>query len=248
MQSSYVEDVLMKTWQEAANIHITVADQIIQAFKDSGRQVHVTRDYLLTDQDFEDKDLIVSLGGDGTFLKTASMVKLRTMPILGVNTDPSRSVGHLTSIKIPYDDRNKEIPVLMDYIQKEHFNFIYKDRILLDKQDADTGKSIKKSYALNEIFIAERNVGTSSIYRLNADDKFVGKFKSSGFLMCTGTGSTGWLQSAKRTTDGDVIAGLNRLGFSKECQDVVHGIALDLSLKTAFPLDRNELYYYVREP
>lgn len=66
--------------------------------------------------------------------------------------------------------------------------------------------------------------------------------------MCTGTGSTGWLQSAKRTTDGDVIAGLNRLGFSKECQDVVHGIALDLSLKTAFPLDRNELYYYVREP
>ena len=29
---------------------------------------------------------------------------------------------------------------------------------------------------------------------------------------------------------------------------MVHGIALDLSLKTAFALDRPELFYYVREP
>ena len=110
MQSSYVENVLMKTWQEAANIHITVADQIIQSFRDSGRQVQVTRDYQLTDKDLENKDLIVSLGGDGTFLKTASMVKMNTLPIVGINTDPARSVGHLTSIKIPYEYRNKEIP------------------------------------------------------------------------------------------------------------------------------------------
>lgn len=52
MQSSYVEDVLMKTWQEAANIHITVADQVIQGIKDTGREVQVTRDYLITEKDF----------------------------------------------------------------------------------------------------------------------------------------------------------------------------------------------------
>jgi len=141
MQSSYVENVLIKTWQEAANIHITVSDQIIQSFKDSGRQVQVTRDYQLTDKDFENKDLIVSLGGDGTFLKTASMVKMNTLPIVGINTDPARSVGHLTSIKIPFEYRNKEIPQLMDYINTENFRYIYKQRILLNKQDADTGKS-----------------------------------------------------------------------------------------------------------
>jgi len=44
----------------------------------------------LTTEDLEDPDieLILSLGGDGTFLKTASMIKNRQMPILGVNTDP----------------------------------------------------------------------------------------------------------------------------------------------------------------
>jgi NAD kinase len=44
----------------------------------------------------------MSLGGDGTFLKTASMIKSNALPIFGVNTDPSRSVGHLTSIPIPF--------------------------------------------------------------------------------------------------------------------------------------------------
>jgi len=190
----------------------------------------------------------VSLGGDGTFLKTASMVKTRTLPIFGINTDPSRSVGHLTSHKIPYEYRNKEIPQLMDYIQRENFKYIYKQRIMLEKKDSETNKSIKKTYALNEVFVSERNVGASSIYRLKADGQYIGKFKSSGLLMCTGTGSTGWLQSAKRTTDGDVLAGLDHLGFSREGEAVVHGIALDLSKRTAFDLSRPELFYYVREP
>ena len=101
-QSSYVEDKLMSTWEEAANVHITVADQVIQAFKDSGRQVEVKRDYLVEKSDFEDEniELILSLGGDGTFLKTASMINNRLIPILGVNTDPQRSVGHLCNRKV----------------------------------------------------------------------------------------------------------------------------------------------------
>jgi len=44
-QSSYVENKLMKTWAEAANVHITVADKVIQAFKESGRQIKVKQCY-----------------------------------------------------------------------------------------------------------------------------------------------------------------------------------------------------------
>ncbi len=98
----------------------------------------MTRDYLITEKDLEDKDLIVSLGGDGTFLKTASMVKDNKLPIFGVNTDPSRSVGHLTSIKIPFESRHKEIPQLIDYVEKENFKYIYKQRIKLEKKDSVT--------------------------------------------------------------------------------------------------------------
>jgi NAD+ kinase len=67
--------------------------------------VEVVRDYQLVDEDFHNKNLIMSLGGDGTFLKTASMVLTSRVPILGVNTDPTRSVGHLCSKKIPFETR-----------------------------------------------------------------------------------------------------------------------------------------------
>ena len=75
---------------EAADVHLSVADKVIEAFEGSGSDIKVKQCYLLEQEDFEDPeiDLILSLGGDGTFLKTASFIKNRHIPILGVNTDP----------------------------------------------------------------------------------------------------------------------------------------------------------------
>jgi hypothetical protein len=52
----------------------------------------------------------------------------------------------------------------------------------------------------------------------------MGKFKSSGVLISTGTGSTGWLRSAKRTTFGDVEACLRNLGY-QETEETIDKIA-----------------------
>jgi len=73
----------------------------------------------------------MSLGGDGTFLKTASMVNSNRLPIFGVNTDPSRSVGNLTSIQIPFENRRRDIPRMVDFLDNENFRFLYKSRIKL---------------------------------------------------------------------------------------------------------------------
>jgi NAD kinase len=62
-----------------------------------------------------------------------------------------------------------------------------------------TGERTSK-LALNEIFIAEQDVGKTSTYKLIADGVDLGKFKSSGVILSTGTGSTGWLFSARRIT------------------------------------------------
>jgi NAD+ kinase len=112
--------------EEAANIHITVADAIIEKVKSSGRDVRVKRDYQLIPEDFEDRDVIFSLGGDGTFLKTASMISDNTLPVLGVNTDPTRSVGHLCSRKVSFHDRNSDIDNLFKYVDRENFEFMYR--------------------------------------------------------------------------------------------------------------------------
>jgi len=48
----------------------------------------------------------------------------------------------------------------------------------------------------------------------------IGKFKSSGLIIATGTGSTGWLYSAKRFTELDVMRALGNLGAHGEPEEV----------------------------
>jgi NAD+ kinase len=91
--------------KEAANIHIYVADSIIDYVKQSGRKCSVVPDYLLKPEHLEDVDLVCSLGGDGTFLKTSSVIKNPNLPIIGINTDPARSVGHLCNRRVYHDHK-----------------------------------------------------------------------------------------------------------------------------------------------
>jgi NAD kinase len=42
------------------------------------------------------------------------------------------------------------------------------------------------------------------MYRMLVDDKDMGKFKSSGVIISTGTGSSGWLYSARQITPQEV--------------------------------------------
>lgn len=101
---------------------------------------------------------------------------------------------------------------------------------------------------LNEVFVAEKNVGASSHFRISVDGEYIGKFKSSGLIISSGTGSTGWLHSAKRFTEHDVMHALERMGCAGEPAEVIKKTADELSLGTCFDPDRNELYYLVREP
>lgn len=48
-----------------------------------------------TDANVEWADVIFTTGGDGTFLMAASKVLSRDKPVIGINSDPSRSVGYL---------------------------------------------------------------------------------------------------------------------------------------------------------
>jgi NAD+ kinase len=57
---------------------------------------------------------------------------------------------------------------------------------------------------LNEVFAAEKDVSCTSMYRVQVDGKDMGKFKSSGVIISTGTGSSGWLYSARQITSYDI--------------------------------------------
>lgn len=65
---------------------------------------------------------------------------------------------------------------------------------LADCWDEDSPENF---LVLNEVMASEKDASQVSMYRLNVDDRDLGKFKSSGIIIATGTGSTGWLYSAK---------------------------------------------------
>jgi NAD kinase len=96
---------------------------------DSGREVKVVSDYKLTDDDFKDVDLVISMGGDGTFLKTASYIRTHKLPILGINTDPSRSVGHLTNKAVNFERKDRDIQKIFTHLDRENFEFFNRTRL-----------------------------------------------------------------------------------------------------------------------
>jgi NAD+ kinase len=109
-----------------------------------------------------------------------------------------------------------------------------------------TGEKINK-LVLNEIFVAEQDTGKTSIYRLIVDNIYLGKFKSSGMIISTGTGSSGWLFSARRITQSDVRTILNQLGNSDNQELVEEHFAKTVSMQTLFPPEDERFYYFVRE-
>lgn len=59
--------------------------------------------------------------------------------------------------------------------------------------------------SLNEIFVAEKDVSSASRYCVMKDGHDLGVFKSSGLIVSTGTGSTGWLYSARQCTVDQLV-------------------------------------------
>jgi len=75
--------------------------------KKMGKNVTVKYEEDLTKEDVKNKDIIVSLGGDHTYLVASALIWDRRIPILGINSNSKVYTGALTSCSINYHDRFK---------------------------------------------------------------------------------------------------------------------------------------------
>ena len=115
---------MLDLWKEASDIHEECAGRVVEELEGSGREVRVVADYLVGGEDTVGVDLVCSLGGDGTFLRTASVIKSPSLPILGINTDPARSVGHLCSSKVAWKQKQEDVSGLMKHLDRENFEYV----------------------------------------------------------------------------------------------------------------------------
>ena len=98
------------------------------------------------------------------------------------------------------DDKAAQI---LDDLVEGQFEYFNRTRALFEIDCPQTSSRINK-LCLNEVFSAEKDVSCTSLYKLVVDGKDMGKFKSSGIMISTGTGSSGWLFSARQITPYDV--------------------------------------------
>lgn len=123
-------------------------------------------------------DISLSLGGDGTFLKTAERIGDKCIPILGINLG---RMGFLADVQ------SSETEQAIDEIMAGRYHI--EERSLLHITD---GSRATWPYALNEVAVLK--LDTSSMITIHAylDNTFLNTYQADGLLVATPTGSTGY--------------------------------------------------------
>lgn len=134
---------------------------------------------LIIDNNFN-ADMVISIGGDGTFLKAASSVGSKNIPILGINTG---RLGFLADISP--DEMNDTI----DEIHNGLYNI--EERSILGVKN-----SLKEisgyPYALNEIAILKRDSSSMISIHTSINGSHLATYQADGLVIATPTGSTAY--------------------------------------------------------
>lgn len=137
---------------------------------------------LLTDDHF-DLDVALSVGGDGTFLRTAARVNRQNIPILGINTG---RLGFLADVG------NNEIEDTLEEIFKNYYKI--EERTLLRLHTAERAFR-GYNYALNEIAILKRDTSSMITIHTTLNGEYLTSYQADGLLIATPTGSTAYSMS-----------------------------------------------------
>lgn len=129
--------------------------------------------------DFE-ADMVLSMGGDGTFLKAASHVGNKNIPILGINTG---RLGFLADVS------PEEIEETFEDIYKR--NYKLEDRSVL--QAISGGQDLKGyPFGLNEIAVLKRDSSSMITIHTSINGAYLTTYQADGLVIATPTGSTAY--------------------------------------------------------
>ena len=125
-------------------------------------------------------DFALSVGGDGTFLTTASLIGHLDIPILGINC------GHLGYLAEVQTDN---IDVVLDQLISNKYTI--EQRRMLEVTCQQDGK-IASPYALNEVGILKSGLSSMITVEVSLNGEFLHNYKADGLLIATPTGSTAY--------------------------------------------------------
>jgi hypothetical protein len=162
---------------ERQRVHDEAVHAVVAAVPTQWRRARVTR----ADLDrflFEAEDVVVAVGPDGLVANVAKYV--RGQPVIGVN--PSKQLYDGVLVRHPV----AKVASLLDAAAK---GCPCEERTMVEAVTTDGQRLL----ALNEIYVGQRT-HQSSRYRLRFGEREE-RHSSSGLIVCTGTGASGWARS-----------------------------------------------------
>lgn len=125
-------------------------------------------------------DVAISLGGDGTFLKTARWVGESLIPIVGVNTG---HLGYLAAFS--FDDVSEMIHMILNN------EYVIERRSLLEIESPNLPDG-SYPYALNEIALMKSQDASMITSSISINGGRPAEYQADGVIISTPTGSTGY--------------------------------------------------------
>lgn len=127
-----------------------------------------------------DVDYVISMGGDGTFLKAATRVGPKQTPIIGIN------MGRLGFLA---DVMPSEVIEALDAVYKGHYVIDNHAAIMVQTE----GELIVGCpYALNDIAVLKRDNASMISIRTSVDGEYLITYQADGLIVATPTGSTAY--------------------------------------------------------
>jgi NAD+ kinase len=127
-------------------------------------------------------DMLISIGGDGTILRAATLVRDSGVPILGINAG---RLGFLATVQ------KENIAAFMQLIIAKKYTI--SKRTLLSLSCSPENESIQElNFAMNEITVSRKDSTSMITVETYLNGEFLNSYWADGLIISTPTGSTGY--------------------------------------------------------
>lgn len=134
---------------------------------------------------WEGTDLVISIGGDGTFLETLHRMGGCPVPVAGVN------IGHLGFLTACQDEQVDELAEVVTV--GEHLEI---ERSMLRVRMFDDEGVEHEFLALNEVVLMRGETGRLVSLEAKVDGEILNEYRADGLIVATPTGSTAYSLAA----------------------------------------------------
>jgi NAD+ kinase len=130
-------------------------------------------------------DMLISIGGDGTILRAATLVRNSGIPILGINAG---RLGFLAMVQ------KEDVETFLQFVILKQYSI--SPRTLLRLKCTPKNDAIEEiNFAMNEISVNRKDSASMITIETHLNGEFLNSYWADGLIIATPTGSTGYSMS-----------------------------------------------------